>query len=193
MKQLTPITDPENLGRTRRDYTGQRFGALVALGEAGRDGKSQIYWEFRCDCGNIRVDQVSSVAPHKRASCGCLYRQPLGVSAGRQRYRVYASTAKKSGRVFALSFEDFYALSQQPCHYCGALPSRQHAPLSVKGRPNYHGEFVYNGIDRLDNTVGYVVENCVPCCWDCNHAKGAKTYAEFVAWLDGIAAFRRRP
>ena len=28
-----------------------------------------------------------------------------------------------------------------------------------------------NGVDRIDNTVGYTVENCKACCKECNHMK----------------------
>jgi len=33
-------------------------------------------------------------------------------------------------------------------------------------------EGVLNGIDRLDSTRGYFMENCAPCCSNCNHMKG---------------------
>lgn len=46
-------------------------------------------------------------------------------------------------------------------------------------------------IDRMDNTIGYVLDNVVSCCGACNRAKGARPYGEFVAWLDRIARFRR--
>jgi hypothetical protein len=33
----------------------------------------------------------------------------------------------------------------------------------------------YNGIDRVDNEKGYLVENCVPCCFTCNSLKKSVT------------------
>lgn len=39
--------------------------------------------------------------------------------------------------------------------------------------------FVYNGIDRVDNSVGYVLSNCVPCCSTCNRMKGTMSSEEF--------------
>lgn len=29
----------------------------------------------------------------------------------------------------------------------------------------------HNGIDRLNSSIGYEVDNCVPCCYICNRAK----------------------
>lgn len=38
---------------------------------------------------------------------------------------------------------------------------------------NGHGHYEYNGVDRLDNALGYTRENCVPACRPCNAAKNA--------------------
>lgn len=45
------------------------------------------------------------------------------------------------------------------------------------------GQFVYNGLDRLDTSQGYAPGNVVPCCGDCNWAKRARTRPEFLAWV----------
>lgn len=37
-----------------------------------------------------------------------------------------------------------------------------------------------NGIDRVDNTKGYSVSNCVSCCYDCNKMKGTLDYITFI-------------
>lgn len=63
-----------------------------------------------------------------------------------------------------LTKEQFQELSNQECHYCG------------KEGPN--------GIDRIDNSVGYTFENCVPCCKHCNYVKGDLSLADFNTWKD---------
>lgn len=40
--------------------------------------------------------------------------------------------------------------------------------------------FIYQGIDRLDNQKGYEIENCIPCCYVCNKAKGNRNQKEFI-------------
>jgi hypothetical protein len=45
-----------------------------------------------------------------------------------------------------------------------------------------------NGIDRVDNTKGYVESNVVTACKACNRAKHARTRAEFEDWAQRLAA-----
>lgn len=55
------------MGRRAKDYTGQRFGRLVAVGPEGRSKDGHATWLFQCDCGNTHV-----VVPGESKSCGCL-------------------------------------------------------------------------------------------------------------------------
>jgi hypothetical protein len=50
---------------------------------------------------------------------------------------------------------------------------------------------VANGIDRVDNTKGYSVDNCVPCCRRCNVAKADMTPDQFLGWASLVAHFGR--
>lgn len=43
----------------------------------------------------------------------------------------------------------------QNCYICGKQPTQNHI----------------NGIDRVDNNIGYVTDNCKPCCSTCNYIK----------------------
>jgi len=65
-------------------------------------------------------------------------------------------------REFALTFEDFEILVTQPCHYCGKIAD----PI--------------NGIDRLDNDKDYILNNCVPCCKECNMLKRSMNVIDFI-------------
>lgn len=47
------------------------------------------------------------------------------------------------------------------------------------GDRNYY----YTGLDREDNTLGYLYSNLVPCCKVCNRAKSTMTRAEFLTWI----------
>ena len=65
----------------REDLTGQRFGRLVALREIPFDDPfyerfkkpKNIYWECRCDCGNLTNATVSMLKNGLKISCGCYY------------------------------------------------------------------------------------------------------------------------
>jgi hypothetical protein len=81
-------------------------------------------------------------------------------------YRSYIATAQKK-RVpvpFELSIEEFLILVKQNCYICGMEPSQAY----WKSRGDI---LIYNGIDRIDNTKGYVSGNCKACCKKCNSVK----------------------
>lgn len=51
-------------------------------------------------------------------------------------------------------------------------------------------EFVYNGIDRMDNSLGYISGNVVTCCQICNRAKGAMLLEDFMLWIKQLVTYR---
>jgi hypothetical protein len=40
-----------------------------------------------------------------------------------------------------------------------------------------------NGIDRIDNRLGYERANSIPCCSICNFAKNSMSYEDFIKWI----------
>ena len=40
-----------------------------------------------------------------------------------------------------------------------------------------------NGIDRVNNNLGYSKSNCVACCTFCNYAKSDHSQEEFIFWI----------
>lgn len=46
-----------------------------------------------------------------------------------------------------------------------------------------NGAYFYNGVDRINNSIGYVIENCVPCCRQCNRSKDILNQKEFYEWI----------
>jgi hypothetical protein len=84
-------------------------------------------------------------------------------------FNSYKNCAKKRNYSFSITWEQFIHLTQQPCHYCGIIDSRG-----------------CNGIDRKDNSIGYEIWNCVPCCTQCNSAKLDYTYTEFMQWIERV-------
>ena len=51
-----------------------------------------------------------------------------------------------------------------------------------------YGDFKYNGVDRVDNTIGYNNDNVVPCCKICNNSKATMTIEEWILWLQKICS-----
>ena len=59
--------------------------------------------------------------------------------------------------------------------------------MKVKQKKRLSSEVLkINGIDRIDNNIGYTKENSVPCCEICNKAKRDMSYNDFINYLKRI-------
>lgn len=54
------------------DRSGQRFGKLVAIEQAGRNASKKVLWKCVCDCGKETVVDACSLATGNTQSCGCV-------------------------------------------------------------------------------------------------------------------------
>lgn len=77
---------------------------------------------------------------------------------------IYKRNCKRRGVKFRLSPAEVKELTSQCCGYCGK-PPRNSLRRSLF-------TFIYQGIDRKDNERGYIYDNVVPCCGECNSIKG---------------------
>ncbi len=84
--------------------------------------------------------------------------------------------------IIALTQEQFKKLIQSNCDYCKRQPSNK-----KKLKRKTLDYIVYNGVDRVDSSRGYTLDNCVPCCYKCNIAKSDMTRAEFFEWILEVA------
>ena len=106
-----------------------------------------------------------------------------GISARNHLFRLYRCTAERRGLPFEISIDYFSFLTQQNCFYCGAEPNQ------ICRKTDGYSQYKYNGIDRKDNTKGYVFGNVVPCCKICNRAKNKMGYEDFMEWKSKITQF----
>ena len=81
-------------------------------------------------------------------------------------------------------FNDFLILSQQNCFYCNSPPNNKYNSAKDDKKSSAfakeNGEFIYNCLDRIDNSKGHTVENCVASCKFCNYAKRERSLDEFM-------------
>lgn len=105
-------------------------------------------------------------------------------------YNYYKRNAQKKPIDWALSKDAFSQLVFKKCHYCNAEPLHKtfiQYGASVIRRVSKER---VNGIDRLDNDKGYVIDNCVPCCMTCNRMKLALSVDEFLIHIKKIFIFK---
>ena len=86
------------------------------------------------------------------------------------------SSASKRGYDWYLSDDYAKELMTSPCHYCGLLD------LGAR----------VNGIDRVENAVGYWPSNVVSCCKLCNYFKKDYTVDVFLAHAKKITERQAR-
>jgi 5-methylcytosine-specific restriction endonuclease McrA len=110
---------------------------------------------------------------------GASLRKAPGVSSFNRLVRQYKANARRRGRPFELTDDEVRTLTSAACVYCGKPPAQRMESKDA------NGAYIYNGIDRVSPTEGYVTSNCVSCCKRCNAAKGTMTHAE---WQQFIAA-----
>lgn len=82
----------------------------------------------------------------------------------------YAATCRQIE--WLLTDEEAKEMLVKPCIYC------KHIDLEVR----------VNGIDRLDSSKPYTLENCRPCCKDCNYMKGTYDPKTFIERAKKIAS-----
>ena len=68
----------------REDITGHRFGMLTALNFSHKDNRRKTYWDFQCDCGNIKTLRTDCVKSGRIQSCGCLKKKQDEINLNRE-------------------------------------------------------------------------------------------------------------
>lgn len=176
------------LKRFKRNYKkenriGKRYGKLIVDSKFCKSRKT--FYICLCDCGNKSI--VESSALRKTKSCGCISKERKSIEENleRQIFHSYNGSARKRGYIFELTRDQVSSLINSNCVYCGKGKNNP-----VKNVHRLEESRLFNGIDRVDNTKGYSINNCVPCCKNCNLAKYTRTQEEFLEWVDTIAKFR---
>lgn len=80
------------------------------------------------------------------------------------RFRDCRKHAHERSYAFRITPEEYDVCTRQPCYICGGY---------TKGRD-------HNGVDRVNNSIGYLFFNIAPCCWTCNRMKGSLSLGEFL-------------
>lgn len=160
---------------------GNKFGRLTVVNITNeKDKRGRLLWEFKCDCGNTLIRDYYRVKTRHLKSCGCIDKERIANANFVILYNRYKISAKTRNLEFNLTHEQFRFLTKQNCHYCNIEPKQTQIHRPIKSPP-----YVYNGVDRKNNNIGYHYENCVPCCVICNGAKSHYfTYKEFKTILD---------
>lgn len=178
---------------------GKKFNRLQVIEKGPLSKNKSRQWKCFCNCGNISYVTTYNLKKGTIKSCGCLLKekarihikkiQHLGTlkniksieeSGLTKVFCSYRSGAKNRGIDFKLTKKDIEPIIKSNCYYCGIEASNIHKNEYSKK------EYRYSGIDRLDNTKGYLVDNVVPCCIICNKAKRDLDLNDFLNWIERL-------
>lgn len=145
-----------------RDITGKRFGRLVAVEDAGSNGRRRL-WRFQCDCGKTVIRSTDGVLRTPRASCGCYKpgfankgRAPAskthGLSKTRLR-RVWGNMKSRCGDPRNHRYADYGGRGIRVCSAWLDFATFAAWALSQ----GYSDDLQ---LDRIDNDGGYEPDNC---------------------------------
>lgn len=115
-----------------------------------------------------------------------------GQSGMNRLYNKYKYKALARGLEFKLTKKLFRQLTSSDCFYCGEKPSQIIVENNKTEEGIEHSKYIYNGLDRLDNDVGYTALNVVPCCRVHNEWKRAMSYKTFVELVHKTSNFLKR-
>lgn len=168
---------------------GKKFHKLTPVEYLGKI-KNRDHYICLCDCGN--KSKVSSISLKRNTTKQCRncanisHGQKLKTAdAGLNRHlTTYKAGAKSRHLEFRLTKSEFQTLVKADCFYCGQVPEARKFSSSRE-------TFYFNGIDRKNNNLGYILENCVACCKMCNFQKGKYNYEEFINWVQKLINYNK--
>ena len=123
---------------------------------------------------NTFVGRVEHILTHLKVIDGQLSHEDF-VNIKIKTYNDYKKSAEKKGIFFDISQETFNHYKDLPCYLCGKEISDIHS----------------NGIDRFDNTKGYIVDNIWSCCATCNYIKRNHEYESLIEKLCLICNYQQ--
>lgn len=193
------------------DMTGRIYGRWTVIRRTRsyvgpNSNGGQWYWLCRCSCpkGTEREVLGTTLRSGGSSCCGCTTWEknkgqtrnlPLRVTPINRVHQILFGSYKDGARVrditWHLTRDEFWALTQQNCYYCGRVPLPRNR-LVAKGKlRTEHTAVVANGIDRIesDPAIGYTLHNVVSSCFPCNRGKQAMNQADFITHIVRIRSW----
>ena len=164
------------------DIINKKFGKLTVASFVNRSN-NQTWLNCICACGGSIVTSRSNLVAGCVSSCGCAPPGRPSPECGTVTARVFRSYQRSSFERdihFELSIDNFSSLIYADCFYCGEAPCKI---MYYRGGKEH---VLVNGVDRVDNSKGYSIENVVPCCARCNYMKHTISMSEFEARISKI-------
>jgi hypothetical protein len=116
---------------------------------------------------------------YKGPTCGhCyyIYIKRATLSDPERRFKLAQRNAKRRGHSWEIDFQFFCEMLEKQCFYC------EENLTFCTG----------SGLDRINNKLGYLYNNVLPCCSSCNYIRGEQlTVTEAKIAIMAVVAHRK--
>jgi hypothetical protein len=148
-------------------------------------GKTSMMFYGTCQkCGTerkLKSSHINVILKGRGGGCHCSRRRDVADSDYKWRYQNYIQAAKKRNLKWEIDYDYFLDITRKNCYYCNVEPEM---------RPSHHKrwdfKFPMSGIDRMNPSRGYEIDNIVPCCSYCNQAKWNHDVKDFLNWIKRV-------
>jgi hypothetical protein len=148
--------------RGKNDHTGQTFGRLTVIREAGHDHRGYVLWTCQCTCGTEKAVPGVELRRGDSKSCGCLQREVTAdrnTTHGLSDHRLYGTWMGMLKRCFNPRHKNYPSYGGRGITVCETWADRATglaqfiADMDATYKPGLT-------LDRIDNDGPYVVWNC---------------------------------
>lgn len=164
-----------------KKYVGKTFGIIKVINFSHQKIHRKFYKILCLKCNTYSILRSDAIMLKNRQCCiNCANKLQSEIAQNKYKklrkyrkiYNQYKNNAKVRNLDFKLILEDIIKLVNSNCHYCDDINSK--------------------GIDRLNNDIGYCINNVVPCCKKCNFMKNKYTFDEFYNHIEKIYKFMKK-
>jgi len=148
-----------------KDLTGQRFGRLTVIEQAGRTKSRSVLWLCHCDCGNTTTVIGSHLIRGNTKSCGCFMNEARVINNtthGLSETRLYRTWRAMKARCTIPSQKGYENYGGRGIKVCDEWMHSFEAFAEWAYANGYRDDIPSNDctIDRIDNDGNYEPSNC---------------------------------
>lgn len=135
------------------DRTGQRFGRLLVVEEAGRNNLKKVLWKCLCDCGNTVLRVSGDLVTGNSVSCGCYLKEKITKHGGWKKasYNTWRAMMRRCNNPKDKDYKRYGAMGVKVCHQWYDYAQFAHDMGEPIGSET---------LDRIDPYGDYTPENC---------------------------------